>query len=215
MKPSATPQTSDPDLNPTPTPTPPRLNTRPHSSATGRRSTSSGHAEGKGPLAATNGHTLQITKSPPVPTSFEGRRRLSTDVSSFSALSSAITSDADVNVVSDITFTGVITISGKTNVKISSSTGAVLSSARTFSNSYGGMFNILSLSDVTFTGLGFASGSASYRGGCFYVDGSSTVEVEDVDFTSCSAAVRQANKPHRTKPNIRHRHHPTHLPATA
>ena len=121
-------------------------------------------------------------------------------MSSFSALSSAITSDADVNVVSDITFTGVITISGKTNVKISSSTGAVLTSDRTFSNSYGGMFNIASGSDVTFTGLGFASGSASYRGGCFYVDGS-TIEVEDVDFTSCYAAVRHANKQHQTKPN--------------
>ena len=107
------------------------------------------------------------------------------EVSTFSALSDAIRTNADINVVSDITFTGVITISGKTNVKIGSSTGAVLSSARTFSNSYGGMFNIASGSDVTFTGLGFASGSASYAGGCLYVDGSSTVEVEDVDFTSC------------------------------
>ena len=135
-------------------------------------------------------------------------------VSNFSALSNAIRTNADINVVSNITFTGVITISGETRVKISSSTGAVLSSARTFSNSYGGMFNIASGSDVTFTGLGFASGSASYQGGCFYATGS-TVEMEDVDFTSCYASVRHANKPHQTKPNIPHCHHPTHLLAPA
>ena len=119
-----------------------------------------------------------------------GHRRLSTDVSTFSALSSAIASDADINVVSDITFTAVITISGMTGLAISSSNGAVMTSDRSFSNSYGGMFYIASGSDVTFTGLGFASGSASDRGGCFYVTGSSTVEMEDVEVTNCYAYVR-------------------------
>ena len=118
-----------------------------------------------------------------------GHRRLSTDVSTFSALSSAIASDADINVVSDITFTAVITISGMTGVAISSSNGAVMTSDRSFSNSYGGMFYIASGSDVTFTGLGFASGSATTQGGCFYVD-SSTVEMEDVEVSKCYAYVR-------------------------
>ena len=96
-----------------------------------------------------------------------------------------IASNADINVVSDITFTGAITISGKTNVKISSSTGKVLSSSRSFSNSNGGMIEIDGASDVTFTGLGFTSGSASYRGGCISVQQGSTVEADNVDFTSC------------------------------
>ena len=120
------------------------------------------------------------------------RRRLTTDVSTFSALSSAITSGAQVNVLSDITFTSVITISAVTDATVSSSTGAVLTSNRGFSVSYGGMFFVQSGSKVTFTGLGFASGSATYRGGCFYVTGS-TVEVEDVDFTKCYAKVSRLN----------------------
>ena len=141
----------------------------------------------------------------------ERRRRLSTEVSSFSALSSAIASDADINVVGDITFTGVITISGKTNVKISSSTGRVLTSDRSFSASSGGMFYVASGSDVTFTGLGFASGSATYWGGCLYATGGSTIEMDDVDFTSCYASVRHANKSHQTKAHIHHRHNQTNL----
>ena len=111
-----------------------------------------------------------------------------TEVSSFSDLSNAVVSDADIWVMGNITFSGVITISGKTNVKISStrSTGAVMSSDRSFTNDYGGMFQIEGVSDVTFTGLNFTSGSAS-RGGCIYVEGSSTVKVEDVHFETCYA----------------------------
>ena len=128
-------------------------------------------------------------------------RRLTTDVSTFSGLSSAITSGAQVNVVSDITFTSVITISGVTDATVSSSTGAVLTSNRGFSASHGGMFYIESGSDVTFTGLGFASGSASIRGGCFYVTGS-TVEMEDVDFTKCYAGVsRLKSEMHVLRPS--------------
>ena len=112
-----------------------------------------------------------------------GRRRLSTDVSSFSALSNAIASNAEINVVSSITMTATITISSITNLKISSESGAVLTSS--FTASSGGFFYIQSSSDVTFTGLGFVSGSATDRGGCLYVS-SSTVEVEDSDLTACS-----------------------------
>ena len=135
-------------------------------------------------------------------------------VSNFSALSNAIHTNVDINVVDNIAFTGVITISGKTNVKISSSTGRVLTSDRSFSASSGGMFYVASGSDVTFTGLGFASGSVSSRGGCLYATGS-TIEMDDVDLTSCYAYVRDANKGHRTEPHIHHRHHPTHLPTPA
>ena len=109
------------------------------------------------------------------------------EVSSFAALSDSIRTNAQIDVVSDITFTAVITISGKTNVKISSSTGAVLSSDRSFSNDYGGIFRVDSNSDVTFTGLGFTSGSAEQHGGCLYVTGSSTVKTEDVDFWHCQS----------------------------
>ena len=90
--------------------------------------------------------------------------------------------------MSDITFTAVVTISGVTGLTISSSNSAVMTSDRSFSNTYGGMFYIASGSDVTFTGLGFASGSASYRGGCMYVT-ASTVEVEDSEFTRCLSDV--------------------------
>lgn len=182
----------------------------------GQRSTSDGEREKAVGSRPTPRHLFRIADTLSVPP-LERRRRLSTEVSSFSALSSAIASDADINVVGNIAFTGVITISGKTNVKISSSTGRVLTSKRSFSNSYGGMFYVESGSDVTFTGLGFASGSASSAGrgvgsggGCFYATGS-TIEMEDVDFTSCYAYVRHANKPHQTKPHIHHRHHPTNL----
>ena len=131
------------------------------------------------------GRALQnIEVLPVAPHAERQRRRLSTDVSTFNELSSAIGSDADINVVSDITFTGSITISGQTNVSIGSSTGAVLTSDQSFTASYGGMFHVDSGSDVTFTGLGFVSGSASYSGGCVYVTGS-TVEFDDVDLTSC------------------------------
>ena len=157
-----------------------------------QRSTSGGERAKAVSSPPTPRHLFRIADTLLVPP-LERRRRLSTEVSSFSALSSAIASDADINVVGDITFTGVITISGKTNVKISSSTGAVLTSDRSFSASSGGMFYVASGSDVTFTGLGFASGSAN-RGGCLYATGS-TIEMDDVDFTSCYAYVRHANKP--------------------
>ena len=110
-----------------------------------------------------------------------GRRRLSTDVSSFSALSNAIASNAEINVVSSITMTATITISSITNLKISSESGAVLNR-----NKDGQHFYIGSNSDVTFTGLGFVSGSVNGYGGCLYVT-SSTVEVEDSDLTACMA----------------------------
>ena len=111
-----------------------------------------------------------------------GRRRLSTDVSSFSALSNAIASNAEINVVSSITMTATITISSITNLKISSESGAVLNR-----NKDGRHFYISSNSDVTFTGLGFVSGSVNGdHGGCLYVT-SSTVEVKDSDLTACTA----------------------------
>ena len=114
-------------------------------------------------------------------------RRLSgTEVSTFSALSNGIDNGAEINVVGDIEFSEPITISGLTSVTIYSEVGAVFTSS--FTASSGGMFWIDSGSDVTFTGLGFASGSASGDGGCMYVTGS-TVEVEDSDFTSCYACV--------------------------
>ena len=110
-----------------------------------------------------------------------GRRRLSTDVSTFSALSNAIANDAEINVVGNIAFSETLTISSITNLKISSESGAVLNR-----NKGGRHFYISSNSDVTFTGLGFVSGSVDSDGGCLYVT-SSTVEVEDSDLTACSA----------------------------
>ena len=115
----------------------------------------------------------------------EQRRRLSTEVSSFSALSSAIKSNANINVVGNITFTSVITISGKTNVTIRSSVGAMLSSDRSFVNVYGGMFSIEDASKVAFAGLGFVSGSASSAGGCISVQNGCTLEMNNVDFVNC------------------------------
>ena len=123
------------------------------------------------------------------------------EVSTFLALSDAICTNAQINVVSDITFMAAITISGNANLKISSSTGAVLSSDRGFSVDYGGMFYIDGGSDVTFTGLGFTSGSAANNGGCLYATGSSAVEVEDVEFTSCSARVRDGVTLRHTTPH--------------
>ena len=108
------------------------------------------------------------------------------DVSTFSALSNAIASNTAVNVVSDITFTAPITISGLTDLAIGSTNGATLTSNRNFSNSYGGMFQIDGESDVTFSGLGFASGSA-YEGGCLHAQDSSNVKVEGSNFTACYA----------------------------
>jgi len=125
--------------------------------------------------------SLQPTQLPsrPVPTTS------GVDVSTFWELSNSITSGAQINVVSDIAFTASITISAKTNVVIRSSTGAVLTGG-TFSADEGGLFHIKDASDVTFTGLGFKSGSVSSKGGCLFAEGSN-VEVEDVDFTKCIA----------------------------
>lgn len=39
-------------------------------------------------------------------------------------------------------------------------------------------------STVSFSGLGFMSGSATYYGGCLYMR-ESTVDLKDIDFTSC------------------------------
>ena len=103
-------------------------------------------------------------------------------VANFADLSSAIVSNTEILVTSDITLTSSITISGKTNVKIYSSTNAVLSASNEHQHFY-----IESGSDVTFTGLGFASGSAE-RGGCMRVMSGSTVDVDAVNFTSCTAS---------------------------
>ena len=95
-------------------------------------------------------------------------------------------------------------------MKISSSTGAVLSSDRSFSVDDGGMFYIESGSDVTFTGLGFASGSAADDGGCLYATGNSTVEVEDVEFICCSVVDVSDGLHHTTS----HHHHTISLNTT-
>ena len=50
----------------------------------------------------------------------------------------------------------------------------------------GGLFRIKEGSDVTFSGLQFAKGTATEDGGCLAVFGSH-VEVEDADFTECNA----------------------------
>ena len=59
----------------------------------------------------------------------------------------------------------------------------------------GGLFHIKDGSDVTFSGLGFASGTADHNnnfeggdGGCVSVK-ESHVEVEDSDFIECNAEV--------------------------
>ena len=127
------------------------------------------------PTTSTTPTTAPTTEPTPVP--------LPVNVSTFAALSYAIESRAQIDVVNDITFTAAITISSMTNVKISSSIGAVLKSDRSF----GGMFYISSASDVTFTGLQFASGSGSTGTGCMDVTGS-TIELKDVEFNSCSTS---------------------------
>ena len=115
-------------------------------------------------------------------------------VTTFSQLSSAITSNVEINVADDIVFLAAITIAAA-NLKIFSSTGAVLVGGgydRTGED--GGLFHIKDGSDVTFSGLGFASGTATHvqyesgGGGCLFVSGSH-VEVEDADFFECNAYV--------------------------
>lgn len=128
------------------------------------------------------------------------RRRLSTDVSSFSELSSAIADDAIINVLSDITFTGVITISGVTNLAIRSSgtsgdgtSGSevmTFSSDRSFSSDEGGMFHIANGSSVAFAGLHFASGSASSYGGCIFIKENSNIVLDRLELASCYAGCR-------------------------
>ena len=121
------------------------------------------------------------------------RRRLSTVVvSTFSALSSAIASDTTISVTGNISFTAVITISGKTGVKIYSDAGVTLTSDRSFTNTQGGMIYVASGSDVTLSGLTFESGSASgssyVYGGCVYVT-ASNIDVQDSVFSKCYAYV--------------------------
>ena len=99
------------------------------------------------------------------------------EVSTFTDLSNAITTNAEINVVGNIEFSQTITIAAKTNVKIYSEVGAVFTSSFT-ADSRGGMFYIQSGSDVTFTGVGFLSGSATSAGGCVYVT-QSNIEVQD------------------------------------
>ena len=131
-------------------------------------------------------HTFRIAKALPVEPSSERRLTTTTDVSTFDALSGAISSDAEnINIVSNISFTAPITISGKTNLNISSSNGAVLSSDRSFTANNGGMFYIESSSDVKFTNLLFVSGSAYHKGGAIAAY-QSNVELADVHFTSCT-----------------------------
>ena len=109
-------------------------------------------------------------------------------VTTFSQLSAAIASNAEINVVGDVEFEGAITIGGKTNLKIGSSTGRVLRGGGYDAPEDGGLFHIKGGSDVTFSGLGFESGTANGKGGCLFVTGSH-VEVEDSEFTECNAYV--------------------------
>ena len=118
----------------------------------------------------------------------EGRRRLTTDVSTWSELKSAITNDVNINIVNDITFTGNILISSITGLAIGSSNGAVLTSDRSYEVSWGGLFDIEAQSDVTFTGLGFARGRAELNGGCVNIQ-DSKITLHDAHFTSCYAVV--------------------------
>ena len=85
---------------------------------------------------------------PNAPVEKRSRHRLSTSVSDFSALSAAVDSDAEINIVNDITSTAYITISAKTNLNIFSDTRAVLDAQRSSSH-----FRIGSGSEVTFRGL--------------------------------------------------------------
>ena len=107
-------------------------------------------------------------------------------VSSFSALSDAIQTNAQINVLGNITFTAPITISAKSNIKIYSESRAALTSDRSYSPGYGGLFAIRRGSDVTFTGVDFVSGSSSL-GGCLFVTESSNVEAESSNFKDCTA----------------------------
>lgn len=115
------------------------------------------------------------------------RRRLSTDVATFSALSSGIASDTTLNLVGDITFTSALTISGKTGLTITSSVGAKMISDRSYSQSDGGLFYVDGATDITFKGVEMWSGSASDDGGCVYATGSSTVTLTDVVVMRCVA----------------------------
>lgn len=102
--------------------------------------------------------------------------------SSFPALSAFCQVDnADITVTGDITFTSQITIRGKT-ISITSTTGATLTSDRSFAPDSGGMLNIYSAT-VTLSGLHFVSGSAT-RGGCIYVDASDLI-VNSCSLTEC------------------------------
>ena len=90
----------------------------------------------------------------------------------------------------DIIFTGTITVSGKSNVRITSTTGARLISDGSWAYS-GGLFFIENSSSVTFSGLQFMGGNAYYEGGCVYVH-YSTVNIRNSIFTSCTATYRGA-----------------------
>ena len=122
------------------------------------------------------------------------RRRLTTvDVSTFAALSTAVqSSDATVNVMSNITFEETLTISGRTNLLITTTNGAVFTSS--FTATTGGMFYVESAADLTITGLRFVSGSASINGGCMFVTGSA-VTLENVEMTACSAGYVSGIRP--------------------
>ena len=105
--------------------------------------------------------------------------------SSFSELSAYCEYDnADITVTGDITFTDQITVSGVT-VSITSTTGATLTSDRSFSADSGGMLYIDGAT-VTLSGLHFVSGSASIYGGCLYADASDLI-VNNSSMTKCYA----------------------------
>ena len=133
----------------------------------------------------------------PIRASEASHRRLSTDVSSFSDLSSAIDTGAEINVVADITFTtdtGHIEIDGITGVTITSSDSMELSStAGVVSGIAGGFFYIKGGSDVTISGLSLNSGSADQRGGCVYLEGSSTLTIKDVGIYNCKTEAGDAH----------------------
>ena len=85
-----------------------------------------------------------------------------------------------------VTQTEQITIDGDSGVQVKAEdSSVVLTSDLSFSATTGGLFYVTNYANVTFTGLQFESGSATY-GGCIAVE-NSDVRIVDTTFTSCSA----------------------------
>lgn len=109
------------------------------------------------------------------------------NVATFTDLQQAITSNTRINIVRSIVFPEVITISGITNLTITSNGNGSITSDGLFQNDYGGLLHITSGTELKISKLTLVSGSAGYAGGCLYATGTSTVWIDDVDFISCSA----------------------------